>query len=373
MRFLAFLAAMVMLLAPAWAEQKVIIIPPAAPAAAAPAAPDMGSAGLQEGMAAEAGETAGKPYRILVIGDALAGGLGAGLTRMTEGNAAYEVVNRFNEVSGLARTEVYDWAASLPNITADQNYDAAVVLMGSNDRQPMRVGPVRYLFNTNEWLAAYRAQTDKVLEALKAAKIKVFWISIPPMGDALYEADMKVMLALQRDRVTAAGETFVDIRPAFSTPDGSYTDTGVDETGAVRKLRARDGFRFFKQGNNRLGQLVLAAIEKAKAAPPAETAPAAAPDQNVVLRKSSDPALPDFGRVGLDGESLALSPQQVTAVATAAQAAEKAASKIAAGAAATTVAIPVVPGSAADKLFNGGIAPTPQAGRYDDFTLPPAP
>ncbi len=368
--FLRVLAVM-LACAPAQAEQKVIIVPPAAPVQPAPPAtpPAMGSAGLQEGMAATAGNPAEvRPYRILVIGDALAGGLGAGMTRLTEGNPGFEIINRFNEVSGIARTEVYDWAASLPNITQDQNYDAAVVLMGTNDRQPIRVGDTRYLFNTREWIAAYTAQTDKILTALKAANLKVFWVSIPPMGDGFYDADLKVMLALQRGQVTAAGATFIDIRPAFSTPEGQYTDVGADDTGTVRKLRARDGFGFFKQGNNRMGQLVLAAIEKERQAPPPAAAPVA-----VGLRGSAGDGLPSFGRNGLDGEALTLSPQQVTAVVTAAAQAERAASMIAAGAAAATVAIPVVPGSAADKLFNGGMAPPAQAGRFDDFSLPPAP
>src|SRR5882672_7644346 len=63
-------------------------------------------------------------YRILVIGDALAGGLGAGLSRMAEAEPRFEIVNRFQEVSGIARPEVYDWAASLPIIMEGKEFDA---------------------------------------------------------------------------------------------------------------------------------------------------------------------------------------------------------------------------------------------------------
>ena len=132
----------------------------------------------------------------------------------------------------------------------------------------------------------------------------------------------------------------------------------------MRKLRARDGFGFFKQGNNRMGQLVLAAIEKERKAP---LAPAPA---TVALRGATSEGLPSFGRSGLDGENVTLSAQQMTEVASAARAAERNATKIAAGAAPTMLAIPVVPGSAADKLFYGGTAPAPLAGRFDDFSMP---
>ena len=84
-------------------------------------------------------------YRILVIGDALAGGLGAGLSRMAEAEPGFEIVNRFQEVSGIARPEVYDWAENLPNIMEDKNFNAVVVLIGSNDRQSIRAGDFRYV------------------------------------------------------------------------------------------------------------------------------------------------------------------------------------------------------------------------------------
>ena len=48
-------------------------------------------------------------YRILVVGDSLAGGLGAGMARVVQDDPRYEIVNRFNELSGLARPEFYDW------------------------------------------------------------------------------------------------------------------------------------------------------------------------------------------------------------------------------------------------------------------------
>ena len=298
-------------------------------------------------------------YRILVIGDALAGGLGAGLSRMAEAEPRFEIVNRFQEVSGIARPEVYDWAASLPIIMEGKEFDAVVVLLGANDRQAIRSGDFRYVFNTPEWTAAYKAMTDKLLDVLGAAGVKVFWVSIPPMGDAKYEADMQVLAALQKQEVQSKGAVYVDLHGAFLGPDGSYTDKGPDDTGEVRKLRSRDGVTFFKQGNNRFGQLLLAEIKRAIGASQFETPPPVTP--TIIAPSAATPVVPMFGQQNADGTVATFQPD----------------SKLISDLAhvlAGNIVIPaisrsdIVPGSEAEKLFILGLVSPAPAGRFDDFS-----
>lgn len=293
-------------------------------------------------------------YRILVIGDALAGGLGAGLTRMTEFETGFEIVNRFQEVSGIARPEVYDWTENLPNIMQDKDFKAVVVLLGANDRQSIRSGEFRYVFNTPDWITAYRAQTDQLLDVLKARNVKIFWVAIPPMGDALYDADMKILTALQKREVEAKGATFVDLRSAFLNPDGTYTDTGEDDTGEIRKLRARDGVTFFKQGNNRFGQLLLAEIKKNMGVNPVEGLP-----QSVTITPPpSIESLPIFGQDTGDGNVAVFQPERLST---------PDAARLAINNASVSRA-DIVPGSVAEKLFVQGEAQPAPAGRFDDFS-----
>ena len=141
----------------------------------------------------------------------------------------------FRKPPGIARPEVYDWPASLPKIMEGKEFNAVVVLLGAYDRQAIREGDFRLLFNTPEWKAAYEARIDELLDVLNAAGLKVFWVAIPPMGDAKYEADMKIVAALQKQEVLGKGQVYVDLRSAFLTPDGEYTDKGPDETGEVQK------------------------------------------------------------------------------------------------------------------------------------------
>jgi hypothetical protein len=327
----------------------------------------MGSSGASEDATPAVEEE--RVMRILALGDAVGGGLGAGLSRMGEADGRYEVVIRFNEESGLARPEVYDWAAALPKILSSSDFDAVVVLIGINDRQMIREGNLRHAFGSPEWLKSYARQLDRVLDALNAAKAKVYWVSIPPVRDPAYEADMRVITDLQRKHAEAKGAVFVDIRPAFLGSDGRYVESGPDDTGQIHRLRGRDGISFFKAGNNRLGQLVLQAIE-AQAPAVAAVQPTPPPDVQQPPVQAARPTVeaPIFGQAAFSGEALTIRPENVNSGAVLVLAGDKAA--------ASPQDVLVMlrgiaqPGSAAEALFTHGDAGKVPPGRADDFTLP---
>jgi uncharacterized protein len=318
-----------------------------------------------------AGETQAEPFKILAIGDALGGGLGAGLTRLAEPDGKYVVTNRFNESSGIARPEVYDWTEAVAKITEAKDYDAAVILLGSNDRQDIRLGQFRYAFNTPDWIAAYKLQTDTLVDALKAQDIQVYWVSAPPMADPSYNADMSKLNDVFRERVTAKGETFVDIRPAYLGADGSYADRGPDETGAVRKLRSSDGVSFFKAGNNKMAQLVFAAIEERRKLP----AGGAKPEASAPVAASALPDAPLLGQSLGAGESQTIDSKDVLlALAELAKKqtkvdADKTATPKATAPKANIIDVIAAPGTAAERLLTSGVADPAPAGRFDDFSF----
>jgi hypothetical protein len=303
--------------------------------------------------------------RILVIGDALGGGLGAGLTRMADLETGFEVTNRFKEESGVARPEVHDWGVALPKLLEGNQFDAVVVLLGSNDRQAIRDGEQRFEFDTPEWVAAYKVRTDRILDALLAAGVKVYWVSVPPMADPEYDAAMRKIADLHKQRVEARGANFVDIRKTFLNPDGSYSDSGPGDDGTIRRLRSRDGVTFYKQGNNRLGQLVLAAIKEGM------TKEVAPQDTEVAAGKGDRPPLPKmplFGQAAADGAAVTMRPEDVKV----ADLMPKSNLVLTGpGAKLAGLRAIVVRGSAAEKLFSVGQMPPPPAGRADDFSYVP--
>jgi hypothetical protein len=308
-------------------------------------------------------ELAQQGFKVLIVGDALAGGMGAGLDRMAAGgDTEVLVVNRFNDSSGLARPEIYDWAAAVGNIVPGKDFTSAVVLIGSNDRRDIRTDGGVLAFNSPEWVTQYKLRVDALLDALKAQNLHVIWMGEPPMGDAAYDADMQAITALQKERVLAKGAQFIDLRAAFLGADGNYTDRGPDDTGADRRLRQSDGYTFLKVGNNRLGQIAIAALQ---GSPPVAAA-SAAPDSSVPGDAAASLAVqqpvieaPAFGQSDANGAEIVQNGSELKAAVDANQLA-------AVAAASSSIGVAAQAGSDADKLFTSGLASAAPAGRFDD-------
>jgi len=314
--------------------------------------------------------------RVLVIGDQLAGPMGNGLGRVIQNDdtANFAMFNRSNEGTGLARPEIYDWAAAIPKIVQDKNFSAAVVLIGINDRRDMRDASGATLkFGTPEWDTLYKARIDAVMDAFAAANIKVFWLGEPPMGDPALDADLQNITALIKERTEAKGGVFIDLRAPLLNTSGGYTDRGPDDTGADRRLREGDGVTFMKAGNNRLGLIVLTALKAGAAAPvppvspaaPPAVAPADVPAAQAPVAAASPPVDeqegPIFGQEGVDNDTAANNSKVLTAGVEKDKAVQQAAS-------ASIIGIAAAKGSNAEALFTKGLAGPAPAGRFDDFS-----
>lgn len=324
------------------------------------AVPAIGSAATEETTPVEA-TAVENVKRILVVGDEMGGGMGGGLTRMTANDPTFEIVNRFSEASALARPDRYDWGTSIPKIMEGKNFSAAVVLIGLNDRQDIRTLNGRLAFNSAEWIAAYKANVDALIDALLAQKVKVIWLGQPPMGEPAYDADLQKITALQKERALAKGIKFVDLRTPFLGPDGQYSARGPDDSGVDQKLRQNDGVTFFRLGNNRIGQIVLQALKEDPVAPAVETVTVAPGKEDAVTPAAPEEAGPVFAQEDQNGQAILHSGGDVIALV----ANENA---NAAAISASTIGVAASAGSAAEKMFTVGVSPLAPAGRFDDFT-----
>ncbi len=313
-------------------------------------------------------EPEGKPYftakdlyQVFVLGDSLAAGLWSGVSRTIEGDVRISLNGRYKEDSGLSRPEYYDWNGALPKILASNKIDIAIVMLGSNDAQPIRDGATRYAFDTKEWRAAYVKQVDELMASLKAAGAAVYWMEMPPMQTDKYDEAMKTIAAIHKERAAAAGIRFVATRAAL-LDNGKYNESGFDETGEFVKLRSRDGVHFVKEGNNKLASLVMAEINKdidvaVAAAPPAPPPVATMESQPVPGLGQPSAALPEAPPgTGVPGQS----PPAKSDYAGALPAPNDPAM--------AQLARTTKPGTDASRLFSRGEAITARRGRFDDFT-----
>lgn len=272
--------------------------PPAPPAQAVLVAPENKST-----------ERFGGPdgvFRFVVVGDVLAKGLGAGLERLTDLDPRFEVVNRFNEGSGAARPEIYNWPAAIPKILKASPFDAVVILMGTNDMRAIKVATGRVEPGTPEWIAAYKNNVDLILASIKDNGARAYWVTLPPMQNPEFEAQMQTVAALQRERVVSSGVALIDIKPALTNADGSFMLGDLDAKGKPRRIRAKDGITFSRAGNDVLANLVMGALRKGENVPELQSATdtgVAADVQVAVALPLSESPL--FGQSGVDGAEVA--------------------------------------------------------------------
>jgi len=327
-------------------------------------------------------------YKVFVIGDSLAGGLWAGLARQTQDDSTIKVNGRFKEESGLSRPEIYDWPRALTGILERNQFDIAIVMIGSNDGHDIRRGSERLQYDSPQWAVAYKENVAALLDVLKRAHVAVYWVGLPPMASGDIDNVAKTVTALQRDVMNKAGIRFIDIRARFANPDGSYTDSGRDLDGQYVRLRSRNGVNLLRSGNDKLASMVLEVVHAdIMAAQGVHAAGEIAADQTETPQLPHRPAFdaPLFGTGLANGETLTISPQDLPSPDAVAVARiplpltpdkpkreprpveRKPPPDPSPSLAGLKLAGP--PGSQAERLFTTGEAPQPQPGRIDDFRM----
>ncbi|QIG46971.1 DUF459 domain-containing protein [Nordella sp. HKS 07] len=305
----------------------------------------------QEAKSDKAYFTAKETYQIFVLGDSLAAGLWSGLSRQIENDDRLSLNGRYKEDSGLSRPEYYDWNGALPKILASNKMDIAIVMIGSNDAQAIRDGQTRYDFDTPEWRQAYVKQVDALMASLKAAGAAVYWMEMPPMQAAKYDASLKIISTIHEERAKAAGVRFIRTRQDLLNK-GKYTDSGFNQDGEFLRMRARDGVHFLREGNNKLAAMVMAAVNKdidaavaAEPAEPVETPPEAALSETPPGSGLTGSELLGHGKGDFAGKPATPSdPAMAQLVRT------------------------TKPGTEASRLFGRGEAVTAKPGRFDDIS-----
>jgi lysophospholipase L1-like esterase len=202
--------------------------------------------------------TPGNKLRVVVIGDSLAVGLartiGAGMDP-----ALVRVVNQARLATGLARPDAFDWPAEVARIGKQFRPDLIVVLIGTNDPQPISYpGGNTVPMATIEWVRAYRAEIDELITAATSSGARVAWVGLPTMQEPSRRQWARRLNAHYRTQVKMhAGSIFIDTWDRFSRPDGSYAAYIRDDKGRVVQVREADGLHFTYTGYTMVADLVF--------------------------------------------------------------------------------------------------------------------
>lgn len=189
---------------------------------------------------------------VLVVGDFIASGLAEGLDAAFAENAGVKIVVRSNGSSGLVREDVYNWPAQIKSLIETEKPAAVIVMLGSNDRQQMRVDDVREQPRSENWNKEYERRTDALGKAIASTKVPYLWVGMPPFRVAKMTTDMLAFNDIYRSAAESHGGEFVDIWDGFVDENGAFVISGPDINGQAVRLRTDDGINVSKAGKRKL-------------------------------------------------------------------------------------------------------------------------
>jgi uncharacterized protein len=201
--------------------------------------------------------------RIGVFGDSMADGVWAALYRDLRGQPGV-TVTQFSEVStGLSRYDYVDIQAKTARQIAQDPIDAAVILFGTNDGQAIELDGVIYDFGSDGWKAAYARRVDDLVALLRGQGIAVYWVGLPEMKRAGFDARMNLINEVVSARMAALGVPFLETETLTRDEAGEY-DAYLTETGTGRRrlMRANDGIHMTMAGYIRIAQPVADRIRQ---------------------------------------------------------------------------------------------------------------
>ncbi len=311
---------------------------------------------------------------VVVMGDSLANLLANGLDDALNNRPDIAVVHKAKPDSGLVRTDFYDWPKSVSEILAsDQKISIGVMLVGLNDRQPIREGDVVHDPLSPRWLELYGERIDAIANAFAARRIPLIWVGAPPVQNGRLSADFVSFNELYRQRAEKAGGQYVDLWGAFVDAENRYTATGPDVSGQPTRLRLGDGIHFTAAGARKAAHFIDLVIRRIIEAAPQSSVIAlpvpsegGSPLQPDAVERLIDQMVAGAPTIGLppvlQTRPLAGSIQPLTGQMPAPEQALLASIGEARGR-----------GDAAgqlERVFGQGIAPDPVPGRLDDYRWP---
>jgi len=216
--------------------------------------------------------------KVLVIGDFVAGSLADGLKEAFEESPGVLIVDRSNGSSGLVRDDYYDWNSELPAIIDAVDPMAAVIQIGSNDRQQIKTADGRFDALSPEWMSEYDRRLARFLALLKERSIPIFWAGAIPFQKTDLTSDMLALNSLYRSATEAVDGEFVDVWDGFVDENGGFVYTGADINGQPVRLRRSDGINLTDAGKRKIAFYV----------------------EKPLRRLLGDAARPDLGTLGSD-------------------------------------------------------------------------
>lgn len=196
-------------------------------------------------------------HRLEVWGDVLAEGLLTGLVDQFADEPRVAVQRKHRPIGSLFRASFEDDVSEIVSEIARSNAHIVVIMLGLNDRVPIRLSNGRRAAVGSEpWREEYGRRIDRIMRAFKAQRIAVYWVGLPIMRRPDASEDAQSLNEVLRERAYIAGLKMIDVYAATADTAGNFSQYGPDMSGTNRLLRQADGITFTPAGNRQLAHFV---------------------------------------------------------------------------------------------------------------------
>lgn len=240
--------------------------PVPAPPAAAPGAPPAAEPPVvQETRPIQPGIVnaiaAGRPVRVGVFGDSFGDGIWSALYNQLGRKSGYQVIKYSQQATGFTRYRTLNLEEHDRGRLAGAPVDIAVISFGANDMMGVAGGGHVYALLTPNWQAEIGRRVSAYVAMLRAQGAIVYWVGLPKMREAGYDADVVRMNAFYRQLMGQLGVPFVETVPYSVDADGRYAAYLPDPaTGKPVLMRANDGIHMSMNGYIRITRGVAGRI-----------------------------------------------------------------------------------------------------------------
>jgi hypothetical protein len=203
------------------------------------------------------------PLCVLMIGDSLlSGAIAVMFERAHYHNRSLTSELIAHPSSGLARPDYYNWQEKVEKVFSGKNYDAVIILLGTNDAQTIVVNKEHFPFDSPGWISVYKSRLRSLLLFLKEKTYRVYWIGLPPMRSSNFHHKMMLINGIiaevcsEHDYVT-----FIPNLSLLGNEKELYTDY-VTINGTLSKLRLTDGIHLTYTGGKLVADMLLESIQR---------------------------------------------------------------------------------------------------------------
>jgi hypothetical protein len=227
----------------------------------------------------------GRPVRIGVFGDSFGDGIWSAMYNQLSRKSGYQVIKYSQQATGFTRYKTLNLEEHDRGRLASGPVDIAIISFGANDMMGVASGGHVYALLTPNWQAEIGRRVTAYVAMLRAQGAIVYWVGLPKMREAAYDADVVRMNAFYRGLMGQLGVPFIETAPYSVDADGRYAAYLPDASGKPMLMRANDGIHMSVNGYIRitrgLAGRIRAYVDRAKGqggGTPAPSLPVVVPD-----------------------------------------------------------------------------------------------